>query len=371
MRIGISCYATYGGSGSVASEIGIALSERGHEVHFFSSTIPPRLNIHHNEVFFHEVSATPYPLFESPFYGIALASRMSDVVDKYKLDIIHAHYAIPHASSALLARMASENKVKIVTTLHGTDITIVGTDPSYFSMVRLAIKQSDAVTAVSEFLKYQTVQTFGVGDHIKVIPNFVCSHPLITSESSAYQRTSVLPKEPTLVHVSNFRPVKKVMDVIKIYEEVRKTHGCKLIMVGDGPDRAEAENYCRQLSFWNDVEFVGKQNNPDIYIQRSTIFLLPSTSESFGLAALEAMAQGVPIVATNTGGLPELIRHEVDGFLHNVGDWQSMTRSVTHLLDNPKLLDKMGSSAKQRALTVFSEAPAIDAYEAIYNKVLS
>lgn len=369
MRIGISCYSTFGGSGSVASEIGIGLSNRGHEVHILSSAIPPRLNIHRNEVYFHEVTPSPYPLFESPLYGDALASKMADITQKYNLDIIHAHYAIPHASSALLAKMACDNKVKVVTTLHGTDITIVGADPSYFPMVRLAIKQSDAVTAVSQFLKKQTIETFGVGDQIEVISNFVCSHDLIHSHRD--DKSTQIQEIPNLIHVSNFRPVKRVLDVVKIYEKVRINIPCNLILIGDGPDRSEIGTYCRKLPFWNDIHILGKQHQVENYLSRSTVFILPSETESFGLSALEAMSLGVPVVATSIGGLPELIRDMIDGFLHPIGDIDSMARSVSHLLEDKDLRSRMSASSKKRAFDSFGEKPIIDAYEAIYNRVLS
>ena len=369
MRIGISCYSTFGGSGSVASEIGIGLSNRGHEVHILSSAIPPRLNIHRNEVYFHEVTPSPYPLFESPLYGDALASKMADITQKYNLDIIHAHYAIPHASSALLAKMACDNKVKVVTTLHGTDITIVGADPSYFPMVRLAIKQSDAVTAVSRFLKKQTIDTFGVGEQIEVISNFVCSHDLIYTQPE--NQTTPLHEVPSLIHVSNFRPVKRVLDVVKIYEKVRMTSPCNLILIGDGPDRSEIETYCRKLPFWNDIHFLGKQNQVENYLAKSSVFILPSETESFGLSALEAMSLGVPVVATAIGGLPELIRDKIDGFLHPLGDIDSMARSVSSLLQDKVLRSQMSVSSKKRAFDSFGEKHVIDAYEAIYQRVLS
>jgi len=369
MRIGISCYSTFGGSGSVASEIGIGLSNRGHEVHIISSSIPPRLNIHRNEVYFHEVTPSPYPLFESPLYGDALASKMADIVQKYNLDVIHAHYAIPHASSALLAKMACDNKVKVVTTLHGTDITIVGADPSYFPMVRLAIKNSDAVTAVSEFLKKQTIETFGVGENIQVISNFVCNHELLQPQRQPLENE--IQKTPVLIHISNFRPVKRVLDVVKIFEEVRARIKCNLILIGDGPDRSEVETYSRRLPFWKDIHFLGKQQQVELYLSKSSVFLLPSETESFGLSALEAMALGVPVVATSIGGIPELVRDKIDGFLHPVGDVYSMAQSTIRLLENPALQSTMGASSRSRAMESFSEKPIIDAYEDIYHRVLN
>jgi N-acetyl-alpha-D-glucosaminyl L-malate synthase BshA len=369
MRIGISCYSTFGGSGVVATEVGKALAARGHEVHLLSPAIPPRLVGFEDRIFFHEVTASPYPLFEAAPFSIALASKMADVAAHHGLEIMHAHYAIPHASAALLARMALEGKLKVVTTLHGTDITVVGSDPSYLSMVRLAIRESDAVTSVSEYLRDETYRSFKVDRPIDVIPNFVTAPPATTSDC----RKWLVPCSETsvLTHISNFRPVKRVLDVMKTFEIVRRHHKARLIMVGDGPDRNEAEAYARDHGFENEVRFTGKQLDIDAVLACSDLFLLPSSTESFGLAALEAMAHKVPVIASRVGGLPEVVRHGVDGYLEALGDVESMAQDALTLLRDPALRLKMGLSARDRALTTFEEAPIVDQYEAVYERVLA
>jgi len=368
MRIGISCYSTFGGSGVVATEVGKALAARGHEIHLLSPSIPPRLVGFEDRIFFHEVTASPYPLFEAAPYSIALASKMADVADHHGLEIMHAHYAIPHASAALLARMALEGRLKVVTTLHGTDITVVGSDPSYLSMVRLAIRESDAVTSVSEYLRDETYNTFKVPRAIDVIPNFVTA----PSGPAPECRKWLAPCTASiLTHISNFRPVKRVMDVMRTFELVRRSHPARLVMVGDGPDRAEAENYAREKGFESEVRFTGKQLDIDTVLACSDVFLLPSATESFGLAALEAMAHRVPVIASRVGGLPEVVRHGVDGYLEPLGDVEAMARDAVKLLTDCELRKTMGISAQKRALTTFEEGPIIDMYEAVYERVLA
>jgi N-acetyl-alpha-D-glucosaminyl L-malate synthase BshA len=370
MRIGISCYSTFGGSGVVATEIGKSLAIRGHEVHILSPSLPPRLVGFESHVTFHEVSASPYPLFEADQFPIALASQMADVADRYHLDVIHAHYAIPHASSALLARMALDNKIKVVTTLHGTDITVVGSDPSYLPMVKLAIRESDAVTVVSEFLKTETIRIFGVNRHIDVVYNFVDTP--YTDIHASECRSWLSPNDvPVLTHISNFRPVKRVLDVMCVFEKVRRDHPCKLVMVGDGPDRLEAENFAREKNLEAEVRFTGKQLDVASILGSTDIFLLPSATESFGLAALEAMSYGVPVVASRIGGIPEVVRDGQDGLLADVGDIETMTKQVSSLITNHQLRLEMGASAKERALSAFAEEPIVDKYLAIYQRVLT
>lgn len=369
MRIGISCYSTYGGSGVVAAEIGKALAARDHEVHILSPSLPPRLIGFEDHVTFHEVSASPYPLFETDLFSIALASMMADVADRHKLDIIHAHYAIPHASAALLARMALDNKIKVVTTLHGTDITAVGTHPSYLPMVKLAIRDSDAVTAVSEYLKQETIKKFNVSRHIDVVYNFV--YQTHSDETIADCRPWLSPdRAPLVTHISNFRPVKRVMDVMKVFNAVHQKIPCKLLMVGDGPDRMEAENYAREMNIDSDVRFTGKQLDIASALACSDVFLLPSATESFGLAALEAMSHGVPVVASRVGGIPEVIRDGIDGYLSVVGNIEQMAENVTRLISDARLRSKMGSTAKARARDTFAEDPVVDKYLEIYQRVL-
>ncbi|MCL1893839.1 MAG: N-acetyl-alpha-D-glucosaminyl L-malate synthase BshA [Holophagaceae bacterium] len=369
MRIGISCYSTYGGSGVVATEVGKAMAARGHEVHILSPSLPPRLIGFEDHVTFHEVSANPYPLFETDLFSIALASMMADVADRHQLDIIHAHYAIPHASAALLARMALDNKIKVVTTLHGTDITAVGTHPSYLPMVKLAIRDSDAVTVVSEYLKHETINKFNVSRHIDVVYNFVLQTDV--EENITDCRPWLSPdSSPVITHISNFRPVKRVMDVIKIFEAVHKDYPCKLVMVGDGPDRMEAENYVREKKIDGDVRFTGKQLDIASALACSDVFLLPSYTESFGLAALEAMSHGVPVVASRVGGIPEVVRDGLDGYLAEIGDIEQMAKYVSLLITNPHLKAEMGNRAKERATNTFAENPIVDQYLAIYQCVL-
>jgi N-acetyl-alpha-D-glucosaminyl L-malate synthase BshA len=370
MRIGISCYSTYGGSGVVATEIGKALASRGHDVHIISSSIPPRLLGFEDHVTFHEVSVSPYPLFETDLYSIALASTMADVADRHQLDIIHAHYAIPHASAALLARMAVDNKIKVVTTLHGTDITAVGTDPSYLPMVKLAIRGSDAVTVVSEYLRQETIEAFGINRHIDVVHNFACLPRL--DENAANCRSWLSPDgAPLITHISNFRPVKRVIDVMKIFETVRSTHPCRLVMVGDGPDRLEAENYAREKKLEADVRFTGKQLDIVSVLACSDVFLLPSATESFGLAALEAMSHGVPVVASRVGGIPEVVRDGLDGYLAELGDIEQMAKQVTKLIADKQLRLEMGRRAKEWACSTFAEDPIVDQYMGIYQRVMA
>ena len=368
MRIGISCYSTFGGSGVVATEVGKALAARGHEVHILSPAIPPRLMGFEDRIFFHEVTASPYPLFESAPFSIALAAKMADVASHHGLEIMHAHYAIPHASAALLARMALEGKLKVVTTLHGTDITVVGSDPSYLSMVRLAIRESDAVTSVSEYLRAETYRSFNVDRPIDVIPNFVTAPPSGICDCRKW--LVPCPETAVLTHISNFRPVKRVLDVLKVFDIVRQQHKVQLVMVGDGPDRAEAENYARERGFEHQVRFTGKQLDIDSVLACSDLFLLPSSTESFGLAALEAMAHKVPVIASRVGGLPEVVRHGVDGYLEPLGDVARMAEDALTLLRDPALRLRMGLSAQERALTTFAEAPIVDQYEAVYERVL-
>ena len=368
MRIGISCYSTFGGSGVVATEVGKALAGRGHEVHILSPAIPPRLMGFEDRIFFHEVTASPYPLFESAPFSIALAAKMADVSSHHGLEIMHVHYAIPHASAALLARMALEGQLKVVTTLHGTDITVVGSDPSYLSMVRLAIRESDAVTSVSEYLRAETYRSFNVDRPIDVIPNFVTAPPAALCDCRKW--LVPCPETAVLTHISNFRPVKRVLDVLRIFERVRQQHKVHLVMVGDGPDRAEAESYAREHGFDHEVRFTGKQLDIDSVLACSDLFLLPSATESFGLAALEAMAHRVPVIASRVGGLPEVVRHGVDGYLEPLGDVAAMAQDALGLLRDPELRTKMGRSAQERALSTFAEAPIVDQYEAVYERVL-
>ena len=315
MRIGITCYPTYGGSGIVATELGLELAQRGHEVHFISYANPIRLDPDTPNIHYHEVEVSNYPLFVYPPYCLALASRMAEVAERQQLDLLHVHYAIPHSISALLAQeMTTDRRLPFITTLHGTDITLVGADRSYFPITKFSIERSDGVTTISEFMRRRTVEFFGIHHPIEVIHNFVnCS--LYQPEPEEQQKG-----RKRILHISNFRPVKRVLDCVRAFAEVRKEVDAELVMAGDGPDRGPAEQLARELGVAEQVRFLGKQDRMERLIPRMYALHLPSETEAFGLAALEAMACGVPPVATLTGGVPDLITHGVDGFMEPVGD---------------------------------------------------
>ncbi len=365
MRIGITCYPTYGGSGIVATELGLELAHRGHEVHFISYANPIRLDPDTPGIHYHEVEVSTYPLFQFPPYSLALASRMAEVAQRHRLDLLHVHYAIPHSISALLAQqMITERRLPFITTLHGTDITLVGTDRSYFPITKFSIERSDGVTTISEYMRQRTVDFFGIKDPIEVIHNFVnCSlyHPNEDEQRKGRKR---------ILHISNFRPVKRVLDCIYAFEQVRKHVDAELILAGDGPDRGPAEQLARELNVDEHVRFLGKQDHMERLIPRMHALHLPSEMEAFGLAALEAMACGVPPVATNTGGVPDLITHGVDGFMEPVGDVDSQARRLIEILADGDLRERMSRSARNTALTRFCTDLIIPQYEAYYNQVL-
>ncbi len=364
MRIGITCYPTYGGSGIVATELGLELSLRGHQVHFISYANPVRLE-GRERIFYHEVEVTTYPLFQYPPYTLALASRMVDVAEHHQLDLLHVHYAIPHSVSAYLARnmMLARRRLPFVTTLHGTDITLVGTDPSYFPITKFSIEESDAVTAISEDLKRQTQSVFGITRPIDVIHNFICP-------STYRPRPEMRERRPTLIHISNFRPVKRVLDCIRILAEVRKKVDADLWMVGDGPDRTPVERLARELGVEPHVRFWGKQDQIPSLLPRAHVLLMPSEMESFGLAALEAMSCGLVPVATRVGGVPELIDDGQTGFLAPVGDVIAQAEHVTRLLTESELYQTMAAAARHAAKTRFNTNEVIPQYEAIYHRVM-
>src|SRR3989442_13207171 len=324
MKIGITCYPTYGGSGVVATELGKELASRGHDVHFISYALPIRLTMT-DHIYFHEVEVLTYPLFEYPPYDLVLATKMAEVMTRFDLDILHVHYAIPHSISAYLAKMMLGNHVvPFVTTLHGTDITLVGNDRSYLPITRFGIEQRDAVTAVSEYLKRRTIQEFQIQREDTGVPNFVDCDIYGRSTDQDLRRKFAKDDEAILIHISNFRPVKRVDDVVGIFALVRKRRRARLLMVGDGPDRPKAEWLANTHGVAQDVLFLGKRNDMSELLAISDVLLLPSELESFGLVALEAMACEVPVIATRVGGIPEVVRHGVDGFLYDVGDVQSM-----------------------------------------------
>ncbi len=378
MKIGITCYPTYGGSGVVATELGIELAQRGHEVHFIAYSQPIRLTEPHQNIHFHEVSVSQYPLFQYPPYDLALATRMGEVADVYGLDLLHVHYAIPHSVSAYLAkqmlasaRNGMRRKLPFVTTLHGTDITLVGLDRSYLPITRFSIEQSDGVTAISRYLRDRTVQEFDVQSPIDVIYNFVNCDLYRRDGASAEDRAEYAkPEERILVHLSNFRPVKRVRDVIEIFRGVQKQIPSKLIMMGDGPDRSAAEWLVKKYGLKDRVFFLGKTDEVQNKLAIADLMLMPSELESFGLAALEGMACKVPAISTNMGGVPELIEHGKTGYLAEVGDVTSMTQYALEVLGDEKKLRDMGELARFEAQSRFCASSIIGKYEEFYARVL-
>ncbi|HUS06444.1 MAG TPA: N-acetyl-alpha-D-glucosaminyl L-malate synthase BshA [Bryobacteraceae bacterium] len=364
MRIGITCYPTYGGSGIVATELGLELATRGHDIHFITYANPIRLDAGIPRIHYHEVEVSSYPLFQYPPYCLALASRMAEVAEEYDLDLLHVHYAIPHSIAALLAQqiVAPRKRLPFVTTLHGTDITLVGADRSYFPITKFSIEKSDAVTTVSRYLQTSTVDVFGVKNEIQVIHNFVN----IDMYRPDPERSNT---EKLLLHISNFRPVKRVLDCIHILHQVLQFTDVQLLMAGDGPERGPAERLARDLGVSGSVTFLGKQDHVERLIPKAHVLLLPSELEAFGLAALEAMACGVPAVATNAGGIPELITHGVDGFIEAPGDVATQAQRVTELLTNPQLHSRMSAAARNTAVTRFATQAVIPQYEHLYEKV--
>jgi L-malate glycosyltransferase len=371
MRIGITCYPTYGGSGIVATELGLELANRGHDVHFISYANPIRLDPGTPRIYYHEVEVSTYPLFQYPPYCLALASHMAEVAERYNLDLLHVHYAIPHSISALLARQmtAKSRKLPFVTTLHGTDITLVGVDRSYFPITKFSIEQSDGVTSISEYLRARTVEEFRVSNEIRVIHNFVNCDIYSPDPEKSIARCYAPASEKILIHVSNFRPVKRVLDCIRILAEARKQTPAHLLMVGDGPDRVLAERLALELNVDRNVTFLGKQSHVERLLPQAHVLLMPSELEGFGLAALEAMACGVPPVATNVGGVPELVTHGVDGFLEAPGDIAAQSARVIALLSDTGLHDKMAQAARRTATTRFCSDRIIPFYEKYYEEV--
>ncbi len=375
MKIGITCYPTYGGSGVVATELGMELAQRGHEVHFITYSQPFRLQVEMENIHFHQVDVSVYPLFEYPPYDLALATRMAEVAELYSLDLLHVHYAIPHSVSALLARQMLESRgrrLPFVTTLHGTDITLVGVDRSYLPITKYSIEHSDGVTAISKYLREKTQQVFEIENSIEVIYNFVNCDIYRRDPDAAQRRAQFAePQERLLVHLSNFRPVKRLLDVIEIFDRVQKQVPSRLLLMGDGPDRAAAEWMVRRKGIQERVFFLGKQDRVHEKLAISDLMLLPSQLESFGLAALEAMASEVPAIATRVGGVPEVIEHERTGYLAEVGDVDTMARWAVELLSDEKKLTEMGKRARVAAQSRFCSTRIIPQYEQFYERVLA
>ena len=372
MKIGITCYPTYGGSGVVATELGLELAARGHEVHFISYAVPVRMTEASERIHFHEVEVMDYPLFDHPPYALALATQMYNVAASEPLDLLHVHYAIPHSVSAYLARaMLRPRRVPFVTTLHGTDITLVGIDRSYLPITRFSIEESNAVTAISEYLRQMTLKEFDVHRPIEMIPNFVNCDVFQPAKDNSRREEFAPGNEKVLVHLSNFRPVKRVPDVIEIFALVRKEIPAKLLMIGDGPDRATAEWMVHQNGLASAVTFLGKQSQVQELLNCADLMLLPSDLESFGLAVLEAMACGVPAVCSRVGGVPEVVRDGVEGYLVTPRDIKTMAARALEILTDPGRQERMGKAARERALSQFCSSRIIPLYEKLYERVIA
>jgi len=374
MNIGIVCYPTFGGSGVVATELGKALADKGHKIHFISYDQPVRLNAFTNNLFYHEVTVSNYPLFDYPPYELALANKIVEVAKYEKLDILHVHYAVPHAAAAYMAQqiLADEDVyLPFITTLHGTDITLVGKDASFESAISFVINRSDAVTAVSDSLKQDTYKYFrNVKREIEVIPNFICPEDYIFDNALETRRKYAGDDEKILMHVSNFRKVKRVEDVLRMFDIVRKKIPARLMLIGDGPERSNIDKLCRELDTCSQITSLGKISEPGSFLSIADLFVLPSETESFGLAALEAMAAGVPVISTNTGGLPEINKQGYSGMLSNVGDVEDMAKNALYILGSDEKLMEFKRNAKAQAGN-FDIDKVLPLYENLYAKVLA
>jgi N-acetyl-alpha-D-glucosaminyl L-malate synthase BshA len=373
MNIGIVCYPTFGGSGVVATELGKALAGKGHKIHFISYDQPVRLNVFTSNLFYHEVTVSNYPLFDYPPYELALANKIVEVAKYEKLDVLHVHYAVPHAAAAYMAQqiLADENmRLPFITTLHGTDITLVGKDASFESAISFVINKSDAVTSVSESLKQDTYKYFKrVKRDIEVIPNFICPEDYVFPNSHETRKKYAGDDEKILMHVSNFRKVKRVEDVLRMFDIVRKKIPARLILIGDGPERSNIEKLCRELDTCSQITSLGKVSEPGSYLSIADLFILPSETESFGLAALEAMAAGVPVISTNTGGLPEINQQGYSGFLSDVGDVEDMGKNALYIIENPSIHAQFRHNALLQAQK-FDIERVLPMYENLYGQVV-
>jgi L-malate glycosyltransferase len=372
MKIAIVCYPTHGGSGVLATELGISLAQKGHQVHFISYSSPFRLHGFQENVFFHEVDVSAYPLFKFPPYDLSLATKIVEVIKEYSLDIVHAHYAIPHAISAYLAKQMMDGQgPKIVTTLHGTDITLVGKDASFFAAVKFGIEKSDGVTAVSNYLAHRTVNEFDIKKEIRVIHNFVDTERFSGKPDNCCRSHFAPHGEKLLMHTSNFRPVKCLVDTVKILAEVRKQVDAKLLLAGEGPDRQASHDWAVKLGVHDHVLYLGVQDYIENLLGCADLFLLPSSEESFGLAALEALSCGTPVIASNIGGLPEVVRHGENGFLLPVGDVEGMAAAAVSLLQDPQRMASFKTTARAKAIELYEMHKIVPLYEKFYQQVLS
>ena len=371
MKVGIVCYPTHGGSGVVASELAIGLAKKGHEIHIVSYAPPFRLRSFHQNIFIHEVGIASYPLFKYPPYALGLATKLVELVEAYDLELIHAHYAVPHAASAYLAKqILNSQMIKIITTLHGTDITLVGSDQSFRRVIKFTIEKSDGVTAVSDYLKQQTIREFDIQREIRVIHNFIDSARPAQRRNQCDRESYAPHGEKILMHASNFRPVKRVEDVVRIFAEVHARIPAKLILIGDGPERPFIQQLIKDLKLSANVYFLGEQDHLEPLFFCADLFLLPSEQESFGLTALEAMNCSVPVIATETGGLPEVITHGETGYLYPVGEIKKMAEKSIELLSNPEKHELFKQQARRRATQSFNADQIIPQYEAFYEEIL-
>lgn len=368
MKIGMICYPTYGGSGIVATELGHEIAKRGHEVHFISYATPTRLDRFQEGIYYHAVEFPHYPLFEFHLYSLALTGKIIDVIKYEKIDVLHVHYAIPHAVSGFLAKniIREQRDIKLVTTLHGTDITLVGLEPNFLPIVKYSLEQSDVVTAVSSYLAEKTYQNFSPGKEIEIIPNFIDTDYYKRTKNEHLKNQLAPNGEKLLVHISNFRPVKRVPDTIRILADVIKKVPAKLLLIGDGPERSEAEKLARELGVDDKVKFLGMQTSFIELLSVSDIFLLPSQSESFGLSALEAMSCGVPVIGSNIGGIPEVVAHDECGYVAELGDTERMAKYAVDLLENKKKWTVFSENARKRAIEKFDSRLIVPKYLELY-----
>jgi len=372
VKVGISCYPTYGGSGIVATELAMALADGGDDVHVISYALPSRLSLNSSRIFFHQVVTPTYPLFaEYPPYSLALSTKMVEVARHQQLDVMHVHYAIPNAVSAVMARqIVAPHPLAVVTTLHGTDVTLVGNDPAYLETTRWGIVQSDAVTAVSESLRQTTMQQLGIRNRIDVVPNFIDPARYEQARDLPGARKWAKPGERTLVHISNFRPLKRVIDVVDVFLRLREQVPCRLLMVGDGPERGRVEQHCRDTDACNSITFIGSLPLIEEVLVGADLFILPSETESFGLAALEALSCKVPVICTNVGGLPEVVIDGENGFLHEIGDVEGMANSALELLMDEPMRRAFGEAGRRRSVEVYGQEPIVARYRSIYERVV-